>query len=432
MLPENSLKNKKFFAGLFLGLAILIFLPNISSANKADELRAKISTQSDEISKLEAEIKKYQTEILKTTNTANTLQNTLKQLELTNKKLSADISLTEKKISSSNLKIEELALGIKSSEKGINSNKEAIGRSVRELNNLEQTNLLEILLSAKTIGDFWVDIANLNNLSLRLKNEVEDLTEIKIDQENQKTDEETEKRKLISLKSKLADQKKIAQTNKDSTTQLLAQTKNQEATYKVLLAQQLAKKNQVAAEIRAAQEALKVIIDPNSLPSAGSKALSWPLDKVVITQYFGNTAFSKTSAAPYSGSGHNGIDLGVPVGTPIKSARGGTVIGVGDTDTACRGASYGKWILIKHDNGLSTLYTHLSLSKVSEGQNVSLGQEIGYVGMTGYTTGPHLHFSVFASAGVQVSSMQSKVAGCGVYRLPIAPYNATLNPMAYL
>lgn len=432
MLPEYRFKNRNFLTGLFLSLAILTLLPNTSLADRALELRDKISIQTSEISKLEAEIKKYQTEILKTTNTANTLQNTLKQLELTNKKLGVDINLTGKKIDSTNLKIEELSLDIKTSEKGIYTNKQAIGRSARELNNIEQTNLLEILLSSETMGDFWVDIANLNNLNIRLKTEVEDLTETKIDQENQKTDEETEQRKLIVLKSQLADQKKIAQANKNSTAELLAQTKNQETTYRLLLDQQLLKKNQVEAEIRAAQEALKVIIDPNSLPTSGSKALSWPLDKVVITQYFGNTSFSQANTGVYNGKGHNGIDLAAPVGTPIKSAASGIVVGAGDTDTACRGASYGKWVLIKHNNGLSTLYSHLSLIKVAEGQQVNTGSEVGYVGMTGYTTGPHLHMGVFASEGVQVSSMQSKVSGCGVYRLPIAPYNATLNPMLYL
>jgi len=430
-MNNRGFKYLQFF-WLMVVLVFLGSLPIVSIADKASELKSQISIQTNEIQKLEAEIKKYQTEILKTTTTANSLQNTLKQLELTNKKLDADISLTSKKINSTNLKIEELALGIKSSEQGIDGSRQAIAKAARELNNIEKIGLIEILLSSETMTNFWIDISNLNNLNIRLKENVVNLGEIKVEKETQKTDEETEKKKLVSLQAQLADQKKIAKANKDSTANLLSQTKNQEANYRTLLAQQLAKKNQVESEIRAAQEALKVIIDPNSLPSDGSKALKWPLDKVVITQYFGDTAFSRTSAAPYNGKGHNGIDMGVPVGTPIKSASGGTVIGVGDTDTACRGASYGKWILIRHSNGLSTLYTHLSLIKVSEGQNVSTGQEIGYVGMTGYTTGPHLHFSVFASAGVQVSSLQSKVPGCGVYRLPIAPYNATLNPLNYL
>ena len=108
------------------------------------------------------------------------------------------------------------------------------------------------------------------------------------------------------------------------------------------------------------------------------------------------------------------------------------MIGAGDTDKTCQGASYGKWILIEHDNGLSTLYAHLSLIKVSEGQIVTTSQLIGYTGNTGYSTGPHLHFTVYASQGVKVGSLKSKVAGCGTYYLPLASPNSYLNPLNYL
>ncbi len=107
------------------------------------------------------------------------------------------------------------------------------------------------------------------------------------------------------------------------------------------------------------------------------------------------------------------------------------VRGVGDTDLVCRGASYGKWILVEHPNGLSTLYAHLSLIKVSTGQQVLLGEIIGYSGNTGYSTGPHLHFTVYATQGVQIAQRKSAVCG-GSYTMPIADLKAYLNPMSYL
>ena len=93
--------------------------------------------------------------------------------------------------------------------------------------------------------------------------------------------------------------------------------------------------------------------------------------------------------------------------------------------------SYGKWIMLKHANGLSTLYAHLSLQSVSVGQQVATGQILGYSGNTGYTTGPHLHFTVYASSGVQILNRRSSVCGA-TYTMPIADLKAYLNPLLYL
>ena len=178
---------------------------------------------------------------------------------------------------------------------------------------------------------------------------------------------------------------------------------------------------------------LRIEINQSLLPAPGSKVLIYPLDPPIrVTQYFGDTDFARANAQVYNGKGHNAIDIAASVGTSIKAAQFGRVLGTGDTDLTCQGASLGKWVVIQHENGLSTLYAHLSLIKVSEGQAVSAGEIIAYSGNTGYTTGPHLHFGVYATQGLKIGSLQSKVAGCGVYRVPLASLNAVLNPLTYL
>ena len=116
----------------------------------------------------------------------------------------------------------------------------------------------------------------------------------------------------------------------------------------------------------------------------------------------------------------------------------GTIIGTGDTDLTCSGASYGRWVLIRHNNGLSSLYAHLSIIRASEGQVVKTGDVIGLSGGfpgavgAGYSTGPHLHVSVYASAGVKVDRLPSKTCGGRTFTLPLAALNAYLDPMDYM
>ena len=85
---------------------------------------------------------------------------------------------------------------------------------------------------------------------------------------------------------------------------------------------------------------------------------------------------------------HSGIDLAAPYGTPIKASEGGVVIYSGWY------GGYGKVVILDHAKGFSTLYAHLSSTKVAVGARVKQGEVVGFEGSTGYATGPHLHFEV--------------------------------------
>lgn len=89
--------------------------------------------------------------------------------------------------------------------------------------------------------------------------------------------------------------------------------------------------------------------------------------------------------------GHNGVDLGAPVGTPIMAAADGEVI---ISKTGGWNGGYGNYIVVKHKNGTQTLYAHNTSNAVVAGETVKQGQVIGTVGNTGKSTGSHLHFEV--------------------------------------
>ena len=94
--------------------------------------------------------------------------------------------------------------------------------------------------------------------------------------------------------------------------------------------------------------------------------------------------------------GHNAVDLAIAYGTPIRAAAAGTVIVAKSNGTASSRSNggYGSFVIISHDNGSETLYAHMSSVLVLVGEQVSQGQTIGKIGMTGMTTGPHTHFEI--------------------------------------
>ena len=146
---------------------------------------------------------------------------------------------------------------------------------------------------------------------------------------------------------------------------------------------------EIEAKIRAAENATKkaaanppaapTTSSPASpaAPAAGTAGLIWPVNGP-ITSPFG----------PRWGGFHPGIDIGVPTGTPIQAAAAGSVIWCGWQ------SGYGNLVVIDHHDSLATAYAHQSRIAVSCNQDVVQGQVIGYVGCTGFCTGPHLHFEV--------------------------------------
>jgi len=85
---------------------------------------------------------------------------------------------------------------------------------------------------------------------------------------------------------------------------------------------------------------------------------------------------------------HPGFDLAAVTGTQVAAAARGTVVHAGPAGT------YGNLVTVRHDNGFETRYAHLSAVDVKVGDVVEAGQDVGKVGTTGYSTGPHLHFEV--------------------------------------
>ncbi|MDQ5922473.1 MAG: Peptidase protein [Patescibacteria group bacterium] len=429
MKPSHVFKKQYFRQLSYFALIIILgaFFVHLSFAQTVSEIKDKINQKSEEIAKLEKEIKAYQSQLNSIALEKDSLKGAIAELDITRKKLNADISITQKKIDQTNYKIQVLSNDIGNKEDSISNSLDAIAIDIRRINELEITNIAETILSKDNFTTIWNDIDSMLVVREEIRERISELKLVKGELEDTRDVTIEAKNELTRLKSQLDDQKKIVDQNTKAKKTLLAQTQNSEANYQKLLADQVAKKAAFEKEIRDYESQLQFILDPSKLPSGG--VLGWPLDNIYVTQFFGKTVAAKRL---YASGSHSGVDFRAAVGTPVKSMANGIVKGAGDTDTTCVGASFGKWIFIEYENGLSSTYGHLSLIKVKSGQKVKRGEVVGYSGSTGRVTGPHLHVTVYAASAAKVQTLPSKSCPGKTLTQPIAAINAYLDPMFYL
>lgn len=422
---------------MFLGLAALVagaVLPAAAQTPSAEgiasDLQRQITAKNDEIKTLEEEAKKHRAALDEVERAADTLASQVSALERGIKRLDAEIRVTDAKISRTSLEIKALGEGIREKETSIASQRERLGYLVGLLASSDRETPLEIMLKHETLSSFFNAVDNLLGVQDHLQDTLAELRGAREDLKDRKGRAEQKKLELNSLREDLDDQKALQVEERRARTALLQETRNQERRYQELLAEIERKREALQREINSLEAGLKAEVDLSILPAPGSGVLGWPLpEPIFITQHFGRTSFARRGG--YNGNGHNGIDLRAANGTPVFSAEQGVVRAVGDTDLACRRASYGRWILVDHPSNLTTLYAHLSLVKVRPGEEVNRGALVGYSGRTGYATGPHLHLSVFARQAVEVGRLTSRVCG-RVMTLPLSPFGGYLNPLDYL
>ena len=428
-MEKLKLKTKFIFLYVVVSFVLLFIFPySHVSSDTATDLKNKIDDRTSQIKKLEEEIKQYNQEVTNVNSQAKTLQTTIKSLDLTKKKITTDLTLTEKKINRAELTIDQLTFAISSTTGQIDRNKKAIGLLLRNSQDLEESNLFATLLGGKDITDIWDDIEHIRQVHNQIRLKSEELRSLKADLESKQAQMTGQKTQLVSLKQDLSGKKQAVESTQQEKNQLLAQTKNKEQVFKNLIKDREQQKAQFEKELYEFESQLNISVDKGSYPAPRSGVLSWPLEDVYITQRFGKTVGAEKL---YASGSHNGVDFRATIGTKVMTVLDGVVAGTGNTDIYPGCYSFGKWVMVKHPNGLSTIYGHLSSISVTTGAQIKKGDTIGYSGNTGYSTGPHLHLGLYATQGVRIEQyVNSK--GCKQATIPLADIKAYLDPMAYL
>ncbi len=276
---------------------------------------------------------------------------------------------------------------------------EQLSRLKVRIRNMEENgryNYVAVLFGAESISEFLSlmdDIGDImksdRDLENSYKEAVTDLKTVKSEYEAARLELKEQKAELTNLSAQL--EKDIAEANAailelegdiDANSAILSQLNEQDK-------EMQDKINQKIKELNDQNKPSNPSNPSNpSTPSGSGKLTVWPSYCTYITSVQGNRVHPITGQY----GTHGGTDIGASYGSAIYAAGSGTVV-TAYNNSAYNGG-YGNYAMINHGNGIQTLYAHMSVCSVTVGQTVSAGQTIGYVGSTGRSTGPHLHFEV--------------------------------------
>ncbi len=234
---------------------------------------------------------------------------------------------------------------------------------------------LEVLFSATDIKDFLSRYDLLRYVVEQDMGLIDSINKHKRALDIKKSDLEIQQGELISKREVQRSQRSELAAQSSQKKELLSSVRQEKNSYERALQELERTSRELEAMIRASQSGEQL----------GTGVYTWPTPGYgAITSPYGMRFHPILKTRKL----HTGVDIGAPSGAKIVAADTGKVILVGWQ------GGYGQTIIIDHGAGMSTLYAHQSRFAVSSGQTVAKGQVIGYVGSTGWSTGPHLHFEV--------------------------------------
>ena len=398
------------------------------------DLRNQIGDKESRIRATEEEIRSINTQLNQIYKKKDSLESKLNGLTLTKRRNEAQIRKTEESIQQGQLRLKTLNTSIGDNAENLEVLYNVLRRNFQQANEFELHGKTLILMHT-SFSDVLQRIEEIERYSKALHTHLKFLENETRELHQNKKDVVAERETLERQQKELADRKKIYEFSITQQELLVKKTRNDEAIYQELLQGKQEERLKLQQDIYEYESRIEYLRDPNSVPKPKKGLLRMPFNiKAPLTQRFGETAFARANALRYGRPFHDGMDFGLPTGTQLFASADGIVIGTGNTDIVSSCQSWGKWVVIKHGFGLSTLYAHLSLVKVRLGQKVKAGELIGYSGNTGFSTGPHLHFSVYDSSGLRIVPYEqvSRNARCRGLIVPVAAQEAKLDPSKYL
>ena len=415
------------FFCLIVFLAPAIIFANPENADEMgggniEELRRLIEERNKEIEEIEKERARLEKELGEVSATASTLSKEINSIDHQINDL--DFSIRKNNVTIDKLELELSALNeeIDTVEDSIWFTKGAMSRLLVELQKKKDEDMLVVLLKNESLAEGVSEIQSILSINQTLTGNVGQFLELKESLSSKLNQVEDNKGNTEVEQKTLVQRQNVAEDLKQNRSVLLSRTQSEARAYEQQIAEIEAQQQELYRVIAEMEEALRLAFDPTLLPTEIPGVLGWPLQETCVTQAYGETAFARVT---YRTGYHNGVDFRARVPTAVFAVESGTVKAVDNNDRSTwQKYQYGKYVLIEHENNLTSLYSHLSSWTVSPGQRVERGSLIGYTGNTGFSTAPHLHFGVYWSPSVELRNIPP-AAG-------LVPIGVDINPTGYL
>ena len=261
----------------------------------------------------------------------------------------------------------------------------------------------QVLFEANSFTDFLDRLEMINEISASDQKRINEIQKVAQEVSVTRDQMQEELSQLSLAQIQLEESQSELEIKRTESDELLRSLAVQEEEFQLLLDDSEAKQDQLMKEIAQKQKELSSAQYEEKLAKLAAQGKNPPSSATWITPVSGYTITSPFGMRVHPVYKyqlmHNGIDLACPTGTPIYATRAGTV-----TRAAYQAGGAGYYVSLDHGDGFGSIYMHMTNYVVSAGQKVTAGQLIGYVGSTGVSTGPHLHFGV-SYAGSYVNPM---------------------------
>lgn len=398
-------KQSKILKILFIGIGLAIFSFVIFKITpvwgeddllnaEIQQLNNQIQSQKQQLDSLAEKQKAYSQAIEAKQKEKITLSSQLELLETRVAKAESEIESANLEINKTDLEARKISLDIIDTNSRVDSQKEHISKLLRLVYKQDKVSTLEVLLLNDSISEFLNQAKYLENANEELKNSLVELQEDKEKLERAQVNIKDKKDNLVALRKEMEDKKADLDYQRSAKNNLLEETKLSENAYQDLLAQAKKEAQQAEAEISSLEKTVrdKMSQGNKNILSGSDSTISWPVTGHYITASFHDPDYPFRRII----GEHSGIDIRSSQGSPLYAAADGYV-----ARAKFDGSTAYSYIMLIHDNGLSTVYGHISGVNVEVDQYVSKGQIIGSTGgspgMPGsgpFSTGPHLHFEV--------------------------------------